>query len=583
MNRIGLNFGVKLLCSSLLSLSVSHGSIVGTRTKKVPRSSQWLMDWSEEARRIWYLTPQGSLIVPLDIFLALRTDDGQTFFSQRSSLEKFGWTYAPDRDSSSYSIRGLPLGFVSEADPERQGVETLGLGCAACHTGQIVSHNTRYVIDGGQALVNVEAFNTTLAHLLSKVEGDPQSFKQLELDIIRRNPSSPYVSDKLRLAEDLHSASQYMQARQQRNKPLVSYGNGRIDAFTEILNEVMVDHAGLDQRDENGHLMNAEAPGAPISIPAIWTASDLECIQTNCISSNPLTRNLGESLGVFGRTKLRFFKHKTGQDLQLDEPEKLFSTSADLKNLYRLEEALVQLPAPRWPEAKLGPLDQNLIARGEVLYRQLSYEVNGHFESCASCHVLADKRVAESLTEVNSFGRQFFKVSRWEPELTGTDTAFVDQHLKRKVFGLPISLSALYELVVKQTPVSPQAMNPSQDNSALKFLSMSTQLAVRRFFTENSLTQAEQAAYVQQHENPTSLRPRVYKARPLNGIAFTAPYLHNGSVISLAELLKDPSQRLQNFTLGTLEWDSRTAGYRSADKGSADFDTFVFDTSIKGN
>lgn len=282
------------------------------------------------------MTPQGSLIVPIDIFLALRQDDSREFFAERKSLEKFGWTYPPESDAKSYSVSGLPLGFVTEPDPDRQGVMTLGLGCAACHTGQIVKDQTRYVIDGGQSMVNIEAFNSTLTRLLAKADADPQILKLLEGDIASLNPSSPYVKDKQKLARDLHSSSQYMQGRQERNKPRIAYGNGRIDAFTEILNEVLVDHAGLDQKNEQGRVINAEAPASPISIPAIWTASALECIQTNCISTNPLTRNLGESLGVFGRTKLRFFKHKNSGELQFDEAADFFTTSANLHNLYRV-------------------------------------------------------------------------------------------------------------------------------------------------------------------------------------------------------------------------------------------------------
>ena len=41
-----------------------------------------------------------------------------------------------------------------------------------------------------------------------------------------------------------------------------------------------------------------------------------------------------------------------------------------------------------------------------------------------------------------------------------------------------------------------------------------------------------------------------YKARPLNGIWATAPYLHNGSVPTLYDLLNPPNQRPSTFTSG---------------------------------
>ena len=52
-----------------------------------------------------------------------------------------------------------------------------------------------------------------------------------------------------------------------------------------------------------------------------------------------------------------------------------------------------------------------------------------------------------------------------------------------------------------------------------------------------------------------------YKARPLNGIWATAPYLHNGSVPNLAELLKPAAQRLTTFHVGGREYDPVQVGF----------------------
>ena len=74
-----------------------------------------------------------------------------------------------------------------------------------------------------------------------------------------------------------------------------------------------------------------------------------------------------------------------------------------------------------------------------------------------------------------------------------------------------------------------------------------------------------------------------YKARPLNGIWATAPYLHNGSVPNLFELLKpasadDASKAAPpKFTVGNREFDPIHVGYRS------DSGPFEFDTTLEGN
>ena len=52
-----------------------------------------------------------------------------------------------------------------------------------------------------------------------------------------------------------------------------------------------------------------------------------------------------------------------------------------------------------------------------------------------------------------------------------------------------------------------------------------------------------------------------YKARPLNGIWTGAPYLHNGSVPNLYELLLPAADRSKTFYLGSWEYDPVTVGY----------------------
>jgi hypothetical protein len=53
----------------------------------------------------------------------------------------------------------------------------------------------------------------------------------------------------------------------------------------------------------------------------------------------------------------------------------------------------------------------------------------------------------------------------------------------------------------------------------------------------------------------------VYKGRPLNGIWATAPYLHNGSVPNLWELLQVPRNRVSNFWVGSRELDPKNVGF----------------------
>jgi len=70
---------------------------------------------------------------------------------------------------------------------------------------------------------------------------------------------------------------------------------------------------------------------------------------------------------------------------------------------------------------------------------------------------------------------------------------------------------------------------------------------------------------------------KVYKAGPLSGIWATGPYLHNGAVPSLWDLLLPSAKRPTKFNVGSRKFDSINVGFDSHD-GS-----FQLDTALPGN
>ena len=67
-----------------------------------------------------------------------------------------------------------------------------------------------------------------------------------------------------------------------------------------------------------------------------------------------------------------------------------------------------------------------------------------------------------------------------------------------------------------------------------------------------------------------------YWAATLNGVWARSPYLHNGYVRTMQELLTAPAQRAKNFHRGSQEFDPVQMGYTDAG-------TYVFDTTAEGN
>lgn len=67
-----------------------------------------------------------------------------------------------------------------------------------------------------------------------------------------------------------------------------------------------------------------------------------------------------------------------------------------------------------------------------------------------------------------------------------------------------------------------------------------------------------------------------YWAATLNGVWARSPYLHNGSVRTMQELLTAPAQRAKNFQRGSQEYDPNQMGY-------SDGGAYVFETTGEGN
>ena len=74
-----------------------------------------------------------------------------------------------------------------------------------------------------------------------------------------------------------------------------------------------------------------------------------------------------------------------------------------------------------------------------------------------------------------------------------------------------------------------------------------------------------------------------YKPRPLQGVWATPPFLHNGSVPNLWEMLLPPEQRSKKFFVGRRDFDPVKVGYVTEPDEDGEADGFWLDTSEDGN
>ncbi len=73
-------------------------------------------------------------------------------------------------------------------------------------------------------------------------------------------------------------------------------------------------------------------------------------------------------------------------------------------------------------------------------------------------------------------------------------------------------------------------------------------------------------------------RSRAYKAAPRDGVWATPPFLHNGSVPNLYEMLLPAKERTKKFYVGR-EFDPVRVGLDTSGRSG----TFLLDTSLPGN
>jgi hypothetical protein len=108
---------------------------------------------------------------------------------------------------------------------------------------------------------------------------------------------------------------------------------------------------------------------------------------------------------------------------------------------------------------------------------------------------------------------------------------------------------------------------------------------VLHWLDENNIPPGERAAMLGARPNCPTEKLEHYKARPLDGVWATAPYLHNGSVPDLWSLLSpDPrNERPQTFCMGLREFDPVRVGYKIVTDCTKGDGLSLVDTGTVGN
>lgn len=571
-------------------------------------------NWNCDERQEFWFTDQGSQIIPYVWFLNLEKADSEEKFSDPENMNRY--RYLPQKPTP-LNPDGLPIGFTrGNAKANRKYGEIskkwLGMTCAACHTGQVEYDGAKYLIEGAPSMADFERMFRDLVTAMEKTVEDPAKFDRFADTVIADSGTrgDGGTSNKGTLRNQLRNMTKIRKDWNERNQGTSDYGHARLDAIGAIFNEVSATALGVPG--------NAQDADAPVSYPFIWDTPHHDKVQWNGSVANAgpgaLGRNVGEVLGVFGALDLNTnLLSRTGH-----------SNSANVANLGRLEELVRDLWSPLWSDSKLPPIRTELRDEGREQFKK----------HCLSCHRNDDK--FDRTDSERRVKARMFPIANpknpEDPDALGTDPAMAENFLKRKARARDLTgrftrywgvLSKFEVFKRKDRDATPEA----------KILGYAVIGAITRAFVEDPVATVKAVragksesdvrdlrrltGEVTENADKSTLRrllrrivseiqPKAdpkkqacfpegllacYKARPLNGIWATAPYLHNGSVRTMRQLLlpsacpPDASGkpvyqagkcRQIRFKVGSRQFEPENMGF-------ADAGAFTLDTTKDGN
>lgn len=566
--------------------------------------------WSDADRSFFYFAPQGSPILPLDYFLSLEQPGNTEPFLDRGYLSDFGMIFWDDPVANPQS---LPVGLT--VDTGRLGNEPqLGMNCSACHVTQIRVGDDVALVDGGVSHFDFWRFMSALdAALVETTEDEARLQRFVEQLAAREHLVTNPDQIQARLGQIISEREQW----HARNHTEIEPGPGRVDALNVILNQVT---AGMLGRPEN-----ARMPDAPVSYPALWDAPYLEVVQYNGVVPNAgagaIGRNVGQVLGVFGQVDLAEGTLPPG-----------YNSSVNVTHLIALEERLETLTSPSWNDfvakGTLPPLDESLVKAGQDIYQS----------ECATCHAIIDREDRGDLASIpiQTFdlktigtdpsaalgfaarevitgpvegrpigvvtGSDFCEVTHGNAVLAHVVAGVMLNHIgddRKAIFQAAETTisSGIYQRLVGIGNSVRKALGfSSEDETAPPDYQKIIDTMVAEGLSENEiaarLAQSSDSSaalfdelvrdHFQYHGSDRAcmevLQTAQYRARPLNGIWATGPFLHNGSVPTLADLLRPASERPAQFIVNNGIFDPVRVGFVSEVDGG-----FVLDTSLPGN
>jgi len=523
------------------ALATSRGqesaNVSDERQRYYPEAIYLDQGWDHDKAQWWYYVSQGTVFMPYAWFVALEQATGDALFTSSDHLERLGFIPEP---SSALNPGGLPVGFArrqldfaTRAPYQYWKGEWVGFACAACHTGQIRYHGQQIRIEGGPAHHDIETFQNELSAALVATYASEPKFRRFAARVLASGAA--VTPDDLRKSfglylQDLAARRSLFEAAQARaSEEPTDSGFGRLDAVHRGGNLLL-----------SGPLQEARnyiPTTAPVRFPALWDTPYFDWVLYNASIRQPLARNVIEALGVGAPIDPATFLSGTVNHGVL------------MDNIVSIHRSLTKLQSPPWPENILGRIDPVKAQQGEALFQQM----------CAGCHQPIDRRTHAPLRDVAEGKSPEIAITTVPLDKVGTDPRQATNFASRVV--------------------TLEKINGPPQIAYLEAAKAVTSRIVDQW-AQQSTANAQAEKEIDAGRANDFRGTRAYRARPLNGIWAMAPYLHNGSVPSLYELLLPAAQRTRIFYVGSWEFDPQQVGVISSSPFAG---AFMFDTRLPGN
>jgi hypothetical protein len=565
----------------------------------------------EETEKLWHLA-EGSEIYPTAWMMNL--ESVKSIHKKSAFLdkldEKFGIIkdYNKAQENSPFDWVGLTAGW-SDEDVDKQDIFLLdgqkfsdlplvrtlkdgsksiamsGVNCTFCHTGEVKFRDDsgkiqKKVVEGAPSIIDVRGFfkdlyGSTVATMLDKKKLDiflhkmgVKNSKEVATQFSKRFKSelgvkSSLVTVLVKVLSHGPVLGKYLRNKKEKkvaqllfdNRAVISrnfqelikisYGLDKVPSILAKRMDYLSVLGGQDpaleetpggygRTDAFGRISNSVARGdnpipltGMVSLPYMYQIKYKAMFHYNGNTNSVIARNIGQSFGL-------------GAVLRTPEERGLaqFDSTSNLHNLIKMEKLLYKIPVPRY---------QSYFGENSIDKQKALRGCNTYIHKCMGCHEAKPDRVGPVDALVDYKVHSLKEIGTDETYIWNQATPINGKAFREVIFGFTDKVKEAY--FEKYGVGSDTVTKWANQDLRGKEIFRDTILGDDRFVGDSDM------GYV------AIKKGKGYVAKNLSGIWATAPYLHNGSVPNIFELLLPSSKRSKSFILGSKHYDFKNMGF----------------------